>query len=174
MSDTRRGHPLGSLAQLLPVLSTDRVRSRTREQATSRLRRRNAELPWLPCHVEAQDPPRLSTCKMLLRRQGCPIRRWPHSWEQGPGADSEEKHEPASDIDIAVVDSLKVLDPKWPIREADINRRHCDVRRQKPTLAKEGSNADFRRLDLPRPLRALNLQCLKLFNDNKGQITQLL
>jgi hypothetical protein len=25
-----------------------------------------------------------------------------------------------SDIDIAVVDSLKVLDPKWPIREADI------------------------------------------------------
>jgi hypothetical protein len=39
---------------------------------------------------------------------------------EGPGADSEEKHEPASDIDIAVVDSLKVLDPKWPIREADI------------------------------------------------------
>jgi hypothetical protein len=25
-----------------------------------------------------------------------------------------------SDIDIAVVDSLKALDPKWPIREADI------------------------------------------------------
>ena len=24
------------------------------------------------------------------------------------------------DIDTAVVDSLKVLDPKWPIREADI------------------------------------------------------
>ena len=36
------------------------------------------------------------------------------------GADSEEKHEPASDIDIAVVDSLKVLDPERPIREADI------------------------------------------------------
>jgi hypothetical protein len=35
-------------------------------------------------------------------------------------SDSEEKHEPASDIDIAVVDSLKVLDPKRPIREADI------------------------------------------------------
>jgi len=29
---------------------------------------------------------------------------------QGPGVDSEEKHEPVSDIDIAVVDSLKVLD----------------------------------------------------------------
>jgi hypothetical protein len=39
---------------------------------------------------------------------------------KGPGADSEEKHEPASDIDTAVVDSLKVLDTNWPIREADI------------------------------------------------------
>jgi hypothetical protein len=27
-----------------------------------------------------------------------------------------------SDIDIAVVDSLKALDPKRPIREADISR----------------------------------------------------
>ena len=41
---------------------------------------------------------------------------------EGPGADSEEKHEPASDIDIGVVDSLKALDPKWPIREADSKR----------------------------------------------------
>ena len=39
---------------------------------------------------------------------------------KGPGADSEEKHEPASDIDTALMDSLKVLDPEWPIREADI------------------------------------------------------
>jgi hypothetical protein len=40
---------------------------------------------------------------------------------KGPSADSEEKHEPASDIDtVVVVESLKVLDPKWPIREADI------------------------------------------------------
>ena len=30
---------------------------------------------------------------------------------KGLGADSEEKHEPASDIDTVVVDSLKVLDP---------------------------------------------------------------
>src|SRR6266478_959711 len=46
---------------------------------------------------------------------------------KGPGADSEEKHEPVSDIDTAtLVDSLKVLDPKRPIREADnfIYRRH--------------------------------------------------
>ena len=40
---------------------------------------------------------------------------------KGLGADSEEKHEPASDIDTAmVVDSLKALDPRRPIREADI------------------------------------------------------
>jgi hypothetical protein len=39
---------------------------------------------------------------------------------KGLGADSEEKREPVSDIDTAVVDSLKVLDLKWPIREADI------------------------------------------------------
>jgi hypothetical protein len=39
------------------------------------------------------------------------------------GADSEEKHEPVSDIDTVVVDSLKALDPEWPIREADIARR---------------------------------------------------
>ena len=31
------------------------------------------------------------------------------SWK-GLGADSEEKHEPVSDIDTAVVDSLKALD----------------------------------------------------------------
>ena len=33
-------------------------------------------------------------------------------------ADSEEKHEPVSDTDTALVDSLKVLDPERPIREA--------------------------------------------------------
>jgi hypothetical protein len=38
----------------------------------------------------------------------------------GLGAESEEKREPASDIEAAVVDSLKVLDPERPIREADI------------------------------------------------------
>ena len=41
---------------------------------------------------------------------------------EGPCADSEEKHEPASDIDTVVVDSLKVLDPNRPIREAAIAR----------------------------------------------------
>jgi hypothetical protein len=39
------------------------------------------------------------------------------SWK-GPGADSEEKREPARDIDTAAVDSLKVLDPKRQIDAA--------------------------------------------------------
>jgi len=38
----------------------------------------------------------------------------------GPGAESEEKHEPASDIDTGAVDGLKVLDPDGPIREAAV------------------------------------------------------
>ena len=38
---------------------------------------------------------------------------------EGLSADSEEKHEPASDIDTALMDSLKVLDPEGPIREGD-------------------------------------------------------
>ena len=39
---------------------------------------------------------------------------------EGPGADSEEKHEPVSDIGTAVVVvGLKALDPEWPIREAN-------------------------------------------------------
>ena len=39
---------------------------------------------------------------------------------KGLGADSEEKHEPVSDIDTAPADSLKALDPKRPIREAEV------------------------------------------------------
>ena len=39
---------------------------------------------------------------------------------------SEEKREPVSDIDIAVVDSLKVLDPNRPIREADKSAARSD------------------------------------------------
>ena len=47
---------------------------------------------------------------------------------KGLGADSEEKHEPAGDIDAEVVDSLKALDPNRPIREADIG---CAPRRER-------------------------------------------
>ena len=38
---------------------------------------------------------------------------------KGLGADSVEKHEPASDIEPAVARRLKALDPNRPIREAD-------------------------------------------------------
>ena len=41
-------------------------------------------------------------------------------WWKGLGADSEEKREPVSDIDTEAADSLKALDPKRPIREADM------------------------------------------------------
>jgi hypothetical protein len=41
-------------------------------------------------------------------------------WWKGLGADSEEKREPASDVDQQV-ESLIVLDPNRPIREADID-----------------------------------------------------
>ena len=46
---------------------------------------------------------------------------------KGLGADSEEKREPVSDIDIAAVDSLKVLDPNRPIREADMTADMIEV-----------------------------------------------
>ena len=48
--------------------------------------------------------------------------------EPGRSADSEEKHEPVSDIDTAVVASLKALDPDRPIREADICSAAARVR----------------------------------------------
>ena len=46
---------------------------------------------------------------------------------KGLGADSEEKREPASDIDTAMVDSLKALDPERPIREATKSLRRPRV-----------------------------------------------
>ena len=49
-------------------------------------------------------------------------------WWKGLGANSEEKREPVSDIDTAAADSLKVLDPKRPIREADMVRRSLESR----------------------------------------------
>src|SRR6478672_6123982 len=49
-------------------------------------------------------------------------------WWKGLGADSEEKREPVSDIDTAAADSLKVLDPERPIREADIEQVAVTIR----------------------------------------------
>ena len=56
-----------------------------------------------------------------------PLRSRTPCWK-GLGADSEEKREPASDIDIAVVVSLKALDLNRPIREADITVIQQNVR----------------------------------------------
>jgi hypothetical protein len=44
---------------------------------------------------------------------------------RGLGADSEEKHEPARDIDTAAVDSLKALDLERPIREGASTKSRC-------------------------------------------------
>src|SRR5947208_17012555 len=51
---------------------------------------------------------------------------------KGLGAESGQKREPASDIDTAVVDSLKALDPEWPIREADFAGRFVSARPNSP------------------------------------------
>jgi hypothetical protein len=59
-------------------------------------------------------------------------------WWKGPGADSEEKHEPASDIDTAPVGSLKALDPNQPIREADI-RGNVLEKKPRPPVDNRGS-----------------------------------
>ena len=50
-----------------------------------------------------------------------PLRPRNPCWK-GLSADSEEKREPVSDINTAVVDGLKVLDLKRPIREAVITQ----------------------------------------------------
>src|SRR5438552_2460499 len=82
---------------------------------------------------------------------------------KGPSADSEEKHEPVSDIDTAAADGLKVLDPKRPIREADIgtgsqNVRfrgqsgHCKLEPPCPLMTLNGSRApDFAVMYNTRP-----------------------
>jgi hypothetical protein len=55
----------------------------------------------------------------------------------GLGADSEEKREPASDVDTALVDSLKALDPNRPIREADIATA-IRFNKKPPSISSEG------------------------------------
>src|ERR1700730_5013219 len=80
-------------------------------------------------------------------------------WWKGLGADSEEKREPVSDIDTAAADSLKVLDPKRPIREADIALGPRHVR-----FTPESGHSSAR---FPRPLceaRSLTEPVANLFN----------
>jgi hypothetical protein len=74
------------------------------------------------------------------------------------GADSEEKHEPVSDIDTVVVDSLKVLDPERPIREADMGTGRYQVQilgleRKDTRLVRMRGDADVRLLRRTSPVR---------------------
>jgi len=59
---------------------------------------------------------------------------------EGPGADSEEKRVPASDVDTVMVDSLKALDPNRPLREADIHRhfRHTGLTHTMRGISRRG------------------------------------
>ncbi len=67
---------------------------------------------------------------------------------EGPCADSEEKQEPVSDIDTVMVDSLKVLDPRRPIREADIRRPDWHVRKVPYADIRAGLNFNVFHLQL--------------------------
>ena len=68
---------------------------------------------------EVSSPDRLDLPFVTARPLGRLFRLVFNSMMEGPGADSEEKHEPVSDIDtVLVVVGLKALDPERPIREA--------------------------------------------------------
>ena len=63
---------------------------------------------------------------------------------EGPGADSEEKHEPVSDIDTAVVVvGLKALDPERPIREAIGAKAHIADIVDRSKMTHLGSASSF-------------------------------
>src|ERR1700724_2732028 len=84
--------------------------------------------------MRAAPAPRHQTFNPLPLRIAQPIKLLPHQGlldsealittqaalesllSTDPSADSEKKHEPASDIDTMVVDSLKVLGPIRPIQ----------------------------------------------------------
>jgi hypothetical protein len=70
---------------------------------------------------------------------------------EGPCADSGEKHEPASDVDAAAVDSLKALDPSRPIREADIRLVQI-VRRKSVAWTPDGNYWELLHLTFYRSL----------------------
>ena len=73
-----------------------------------------------------------------------PLRPRTPCWK-GLSADSEEKREPVSDVNTAMMDSLKTLDPKRPIREAAIEGR-TKLRRNGNAYLLLRSNMDRQRL----------------------------
>src|SRR5258705_13753344 len=60
---------------------------------------------------------------------------------KGLGAESEEKREPASDIDTGVVDSLKVLDPDGRLEKRTIDRAWRHVRLVLPAQPVDATQA---------------------------------
>jgi hypothetical protein len=82
---------------------------------------------------------------------------------KGLGADSEEKHEPVSDIDTVVVDSLKALDPKRPIREADIGQLRCRLRCHRHALMLQF------RFDFSRSTSSFNSSTLRCKSSSVGE-----
>jgi hypothetical protein len=56
----------------------------------------------------------------------------------------EEKREPVSDIATVAADSLKVLDPKRPIREADMRLVSQSLSPQQPRAGKLSEAPSFR------------------------------
>ena len=75
-------------------------------------------------HVRLDLP---NSCDGKADQKIVPPRLRTPCWK-GLSAESEEKREPASDINTATLDSLKELDPNRPIREADISWCLSDVR----------------------------------------------
>src|ERR1035438_8597278 len=85
-----------------------------------------------------------------------PLRSRTPCWN-GPGADSEEKREPVSDIDTAVVDGLKVLDP---------NGRLEKLPRQFPTRGIRRMGFNKRKMEAER--KALRAGCGNLHRTISG------
>jgi hypothetical protein len=71
----------------------------------------------------------LGFCRRLTARppERCSASSSNPYWK-GLGADSEEKHEPVSDIDTVVVDSLKALDPNGRLEKQTFVRGHGLIR----------------------------------------------
>jgi hypothetical protein len=53
-----------------------------------------------------------------------------------------------SDIDTGVVDSLKALDPEWPIREADSTGRFMETHAPAPAARRNSDAPQRRRVEL--------------------------
>jgi hypothetical protein len=91
---------------------------------------------------------------------------------EGLGAESEEKHEPVSDIDTGVVDSLKALDPERPIacwsRASASSRLHA--------LSSYSSSARKARVRPTRVLAFVSVKrslrpCVRLFAPLRDKVT---